>query len=145
MESNLLFIPTLEGKYSITTDGRIYSHERIGSDGRFVPGRWIKPSSDKDGYKRVTLCYSGRGTQKSFRVCRLVASTYLTPDITKPFVNHINGVKWDDRVENLEWVSAKENTQHAWKLGLCKPYDRKEDYHREGIVESNKRRSKCGI
>lgn len=141
----MLYIPTLEGKYSIPTDGRVYSHERRGSDGRLVTGRWIKPSLDKDGYKRVTLCYSGRGTQKAFRVCRLVASTYLIPSNDKPFVNHINGIKSDDRVENLEWVTAQENTQHAWSLGLCKPYNRKEDYHREGIIESNKRRRKGGL
>lgn len=145
VEYNMLYIPTLEGKYSITTDGRVYSHERRGSDGRLVVGRWIKPSIDKDGYKRVTLSYAGRGTQKAFRVCRLVASTYLIPSNDKPVVNHINGIKSDDRVENLEWVTVQENTQHAWSLGLCKPYDRKGDYNRNGIIESNKRRDKRGI
>jgi len=141
----MLYIPTLEGKYSITSDGEIYSHKRKGSDGRLITGRWIKPSLDKDGYKRVTLCYSGRGTQKSFRICRLVASTYLIPDNTKPHVNHKNGIKTDDRVDNLEWIAPAENTKHAWNLGLCKPYDRTKPYNRDGIIQSNKNRKRCGI
>jgi hypothetical protein len=145
VEYNLLPIPLLEGKYSITSDGRIYSHERFGSDGRFISGCWLKPSYDRDGYKRVSLSFGGRKNQKNFRVCRLVASTYLIPANDKPVVNHINGIKDDDRVENLEWVTVQYNTQHAWKTGLCKPYDRKLPYNREGIVQSNKTRRKCGI
>ena len=139
------YIPLFEGKYSITVDGRVYSHERRANDGRLIHGRWLKPVIDKDGYKRVTLYLGGRGTQKQFRVCRLVASTYLIPDSTKPYVNHKNGIKSDDWYGNLEWVTAQENTQHAWNIGLCKPYDRKQPYNKEGIINSNKRRKVCGL
>lgn len=145
MESNLLPIPLLEGKYSITSDGHIYSHERVGSDGRFIPAKWLKPTYDKNGYRRVSLSFGGRKNQKNFRVCRLVASTYLIPDNTKPVVNHINGIKDDDRVENLEWTTVKDNTQHAWSMGLCKPYDRAQPYNRQGIIDSNKRRAREGV
>ncbi len=133
-------IPLLEGKYSITPYGDVYSHERFGSDGRFVSGCWIKPCIGNDGYKKVTLSLGGRKNQKTFRICRLVASTYLISDIEKPVVNHLNGIKTDDRVENLEWTTVKENTRHAWALGLCKPYDRNLPYNKEGIIQANKRR-----
>jgi hypothetical protein len=145
VEYKLLPIPLFEGKYSITTDGRIYSHERLASDGRFIHGGWLKVHKDKDGYNRVCLSLGSRKNQKLFRVCRLVASTYLIPDITKPVVNHLNGIKDDDRVENLEWCTVQDNTQHAWNMGLCKPYDRKQVYKREGIIAANKRRKKSGI
>ena len=139
----LLPIPSYENKYSITETGNIYSHPRKGSDGRVIHGCWLKPAYDKDGYKRVSLSNGGRNNQKNLRVCRLVALTYLPIDPSRPFVNHINGIKTDDSIENLEWVSAKENTQHAWKLGLCQPYDRKQPYNKQGIILSNKRRRKA--
>ena len=137
-------IPQFEGKYSITQDGRVFSHSRIAKDGRKVLGRWLKPAYDVDGYKRIMLYSGGRGSGKNLRVCRLVALTYINNPENKLFVNHINGNKQDDFVSNLEWVTAKENTQHAWKNGLCKAYDRTLPYNRQGIIESNKRRV-CGI
>ena len=136
----MLPIPLYEGKYSITVDGRVFSEPRKANDGRIVHGKWLTPSYDKDGYKRVTLYSGGRGSQKLYRVCRLVASTYLLPEPDKPVVNHLNGIKTDDWYGNLEWTTTKENTRHAWKNGLCKPYDRSKPYNRQGIIDSNKRR-----
>lgn len=129
----MLNIAGFEGKYSITKDGDVFSH---------VNDKWLVKSHDRDGYFRVTLTRNGRDDQVSFRVARLVAETYLDNPENKPCVNHINGCKTDDRIENLEWVTHQENTKHAWDTGLCNPYDRSKPYNREAIIASNKRRRK---
>lgn len=74
---------------------------------------------DKDGYSTLTLfdCHHKR---YKWRAHRLIAITFIQNKTDKPYVNHINGIKTDNRVENLEWCTAKENIQHAWKTGLCK-------------------------
>lgn len=132
----------LEGKYSISEEGIVISHERKDKVGRIQKQRIIAGSFDKDGYRRVVLSLGSRGHQKTFRVARLVAETYLLNPDNKEYVNHIDGVKTNDHVSNLEWVTAKENTIHAWNNGLCKPYDRSKEYNREGIIKSNKNRRK---
>ena len=66
------------------------------------------------GYLRITYC-SGR-----FYVHRLVAQTYIANPRDCEYVNHKNGNKRDNRMENLEWVTASENRRHAEAIGLAK-------------------------
>lgn len=72
-----------------------------------------------NGYLNATLYRDG--VNKKFRVHRLVAEHFLNPDESRRFVNHKDGNKLNNSVENLEWCTSRENTEHAIKTGLIKP------------------------
>jgi hypothetical protein len=85
---------------------------------RFEPEKILKPKNDK-GYLRIGLCINGR---RIFRpVHRLIAMAFIPNPQNKPTVNHKNGIKTDNRVENLEWATISENTQHSFDNGLQLP------------------------
>lgn len=110
------YIPGYEGKYSVTQDGRVYSHSRIDSRGHRCSGRFLNPSPDNKGYLRVTLRSDGH--QKTLKVHRLVAQSFIPNPYCKPEVNHINGDKSDNCIKNLEWNTSSENANHAFRTGL---------------------------
>ena len=68
----------------------------------------IRQHYDSEGYVRVSVKGVGRK-----RIHQFVAQAFIENTENKPYINHINGVKDDNRVENLEWVTPKENSAHA--------------------------------
>jgi hypothetical protein len=101
-------------KYEISSYGRVKSYKRLSN------GCIIKSGLDKNGYKLVVL-FSDNCVCKTFRLARLVAKIFISNPNNLPQVNHINGIKDDDRVENLEWVTNFQNIDHRYKILGQKP------------------------
>ena len=86
------------------------------------------------GYLRIKLSVNGK--KKTFFVHSLVITTFKPKPPSKECCNHINGVKTDNRIENLEWVSRSENTVHAYKvLGRKMGYGKGEKHPRAKLTE----------
>ena len=94
--------------YYVTDTGDVYSRK---IDGRF---RKLKPQKHSNGYIFVTLSKDKEAKQKSIH--RLVAEVFIPNPEKKLQINHKNGIKTDNRVENLEWCSASENLKHSYRV-----------------------------
>ena len=75
-----------------------------------------------NGYMIVCLIEK-KGVYKTKYIHRLLLETYMpTEGSDRLVVNHINGIKTDNTLSNLEWCTMKENIQHSWRIGLSKPH-----------------------
>ena len=100
-----------EGLYQVSNLGRVKSLERkvLRSEGEYrtISERILKPQTTLRGYQRIGLHY--KGINKLFRIHRLVAQAFIPNPDNKPEVNHIDGKTSNNRVDNLEWVTAAQN------------------------------------
>jgi len=80
----------------------------------------VRLTTSKTGYKTYCGSYGSRSKRKLFRIHRCVAEAFIPKLEGKDVVNHIDGNKINNSVDNLEWCTDKENTRHAWENGLCK-------------------------
>lgn len=121
--SNELWIPVggYEARYSVSNLGRV-RRESGGQGAR--AGRYLRPNRTPQGYVQVTLYDgTGRAGSKNFTVHSLVAAAFLPPRPEGMEPNHINGIKNDNRADNLEWLTHAENANHAVRTGLRKTMD----------------------
>jgi len=93
------------GRFEVSDDGRV----------RNARSKRVRRTSRRSGYVRVTI------ENKAYSAHRLVAMAFLPGDQGRPFVNHKNGDRGDNRVENLEWCTHGENMRHAVEAGLLLP------------------------
>lgn len=100
-------IKEYEGIYKISNLGNLQS--------RAKNKNWKLLKSNYGHYGYLTVGLYKNKKASNFRVNRLVAEAFLPNPKEKPVVNHINGIKWDNRVENLEWVTYSENGLHAYE------------------------------
>lgn len=108
-----------EGLYQVSNFGRVKSLDRLVQRincGCYIKKGKIKKQQDNGrGYLTTMLC---DGTQKRLYIHRLVAEAFIENPKNKKEINHKDGNKKNNKAENLEWCSSKENKEHAWKIGL---------------------------
>lgn len=101
-------IPGYEGRYEVNVFGQVWSRNTH---------NYLKPNRMRHGYLCVHLYSGGKHTRKVCTIHQLVAKAFIKNPRRYTEINHKNFDREDNRVDNLEWVSRKENVQHALAAG----------------------------
>src|SRR5215217_4957929 len=112
-----------EGIYQVSDSGEVMSVKD-----KFI----LKQFYTDKGYKRIALCKNGE--HKKYFVHRLVARGFVPNSLNKPFVNHVNGMKDDNRAENLEWCTSSENIIHKFSVLGCKYSEETQEKKRQKML-----------
>jgi len=100
-------IEGFEGLYEVSDFGEVRNARTL---------KVLKTRNDKDGYQLVTLWKGSPVAKYDRKVHRLVAQAFLVNQESKPTVNHLNGVRNDNRLVNLEWATVSENVKHSYQV-----------------------------
>lgn len=111
-----------EDRYEVTSHGKVRSKSRVVQSSygktRRIQGRELRPQLIR-GYPAICLCVDGK--RKNLLVHRIVAETFILNPERKPCVNHLDGDRQNNKVDNLEWCTHAENMRHAHETGLIPP------------------------
>ncbi len=99
-----------------TPDYEIYDNGAVFS---IKSNKFLKIALSTKGYMKVDICVNS--IKKKKFIHRLLAEAFIPNPLNKPIVNHINGIKTDNQLENLEWCTSSENQSHAYRLKLKIP------------------------
>lgn len=122
-------IQGFEGLYQISNYGRVKSMSNRSNH----KDEMVLKQSIVQGYCQITLTKDG--IQKAFKVHRLVANAFLNNPLNLPEVNHINGIKTDNNVCNLEWITTLGNARHAHTTGLARAQKGSENPRSKGVIQ----------
>lgn len=126
---NWKYVKGFEGKYMVSDKGRVKSckYKFVDSLGRKYTNepqiikceyKNSRKARKQNASKRVTVGLRKNGKKKQLQVSRLVAEAFIPNPENKETVNHIDGNTKNNTKENLEWMSRKENVQHAYNNNL---------------------------